>query len=124
MWVTIRQTRAGGTDAYDAVSTNGGQSFTVSRLSTVSHQPNYEMFGDRQVPFQGDYNYVSSVGSTAFNVWTDNRDVKAGTDPREPAGDGFDVLQCRTQNADGSYGPDTCPNAGGLDQNIYGVSSS
>lgn len=115
---------AGGTDAYDAVSTNGGQSFTVSRLSTVSHQPNYEMFGNRQVPFQGDYNYVSSVGSTAFNVWTDNRDVKAGTDPREPAGDGFDVLQCRTQNADGSYGPDTCPNAGGLDQNIYGVSSS
>jgi hypothetical protein len=43
-----------------------------------------------------------------------------GTDPRETAGgaepnEGADVLQCRVGNAG-----DTCPRAGGLDQNIYG----
>jgi len=42
-----------------------------------------------------------------------------------PAGDhqdetGADVLQCRTQRPDGSFTGDTCPRAGGLDQNIYG----
>ena len=26
------------------------------------------------------------------------------------------------ENADGTYSEDTCPNAGGLDQNIYGAS--
>jgi hypothetical protein len=33
--------------------------------------------------------------------------------------DGFDVHQCRTPAA---LEPDTCPNAHGLDQNIYGQS--
>jgi hypothetical protein len=37
----------------------------------------------------------------------------------EPA-EGADVLQCRTQKADGSWTGDTCPRDGGLDQNIYG----
>jgi hypothetical protein len=49
--------------------------------------------------------------------------VVAGTDPREGGDsdtDGADVKQCRAQNPDGSFGPDTCPFAGGLDQNIYG----
>ena len=47
----------------------------------------------------------------------------AGTDPREDGdsdADGADVKQCRAQNPDGSFGPDKCPFAGGLDQNIYG----
>jgi hypothetical protein len=43
-----------------------------------------------------------------------------GSDPREAVQDGFDVLQCRTQNQDGSFSEDNCANAGGLDQNIYG----
>jgi hypothetical protein len=49
--------------------------------------------------------------------------VVAGIDPRYPVDgrDGFDVLQCRAANPDGTFGPDTCPNAGGLDQNIYGA---
>jgi hypothetical protein len=56
-------------------------------------------------------------------AWTDHRDVAPGTDPRYPIDgmDGFDVLQCRAANPDGTFGPDTCPNAGGLDQNIYGA---
>ena len=46
----------------------------------------------------------------------------AGVDQRETTPDevGADVLQCRTPLADGSFTGDTCPRAGGLDQNIYG----
>ena len=78
--------------------------------------------GNRTVPFHGDYIWVDADGGSVFAVWTDNRDVVPGTDPRESPGDGFDVLQCRVQQPDGSFGPDTCPNAGGLNQNIYGGS--
>ncbi len=112
-----------GLDTYGATSTDGGKTWSVNRLSSVSQNPDYEMFGDRRVPFQGDYNYVSSVGAFAYNVWTDNRNVKPGDDPRYNGGEGFDVFQCRTKNPDGSYSSDTCPNAGGLDQNIYGAAS-
>ena len=38
----------------------------------------------------------------------------------DPGPDGFDVLQCRVLVPEGVWGPDTCPVAGGLDQNIYG----
>ena len=50
----------------------------------------------------------------------DLRDAVAGTDPRYPVDgvDGFDVLQCRAPLPGGGFGPDTCPNAGGLDQNL------
>ena len=56
-------------------------------------------------------------------TWTDGRNTAPGADPRYPLDgtDGFDVLQCRAQNPDGSWGADTCPNAGGLDQNIWGL---
>jgi hypothetical protein len=60
-------------------------------------------------------------GLFGYFAWTDNRDVGKGSDPREAAQDGFDVKQCRTKTA-GEFGVDTCPNAGGLDQNIYGNS--
>jgi len=64
---------------------------------------------------------VSSFGSFAFGTWTDWRNVVAGTDPRESGGDAADVKQCRAFDPPtGTYGPDTCPHAGGLDQNIYG----
>ncbi len=111
-----------GLDTYGATSIDGGASWSVVRLSSVSQMPNYEMFGDRRVPFHGDYNYVSSVGNFAYGTWTDTRQVVGGDDPRYAGGEGFDVLQCRTQLADGSYGPDTCPNSGGLDQDIFGTS--
>ncbi len=108
-----------GLDTYGASSRDGGANWAVARLSSVTQMPNYEMFGDRQVPFHGDYNYVSSVGSFAFNVWTDTRQVARGDDPRYVGGEGFDVLQCRNP------GPsDTCPNAGGLDQDIFGAATT
>jgi hypothetical protein len=46
-----------------------------------------------------------------------------GAHPHYPidGADGFDVLQCRVQGTDGTWGADTCPNDGGLDQNIYGT---
>jgi hypothetical protein len=93
------------------------------RLSAVSSNPNWEQFSGREVPFGGDYLYVSSVGDFSYGTWTDWRDVVPGPDPRESGdadADGADVMQCRATNPDGSVGSDTCPWAGGLDQNIYG----
>jgi hypothetical protein len=90
----------------------------------VSSNPNYEQFSGRTVPFGGDYLYISSVGAFSFGTWTDWRDVVPGPDPREGGdsdSDAADVHQCRTQNSDGSFTSDTCPYAGGLDQNIYGA---
>jgi hypothetical protein len=115
-----------GVDSYYAVSTNDGSSWTAMRVSTVAQMPQYEQFADRDVPFFGDYNYISAVGSTALMAWTDQRHTVPGTDPRYPADgmDGFDVLQCRAANPDGSFGPDMCPTAGGLDQSVYGFATS
>ncbi|MCW2812507.1 MAG: hypothetical protein JWP61_2965 [Friedmanniella sp.] len=109
-----------GLDTYAASSPTSSVSWAVTRLSADSQMPNREMFGDRRVPFHGDYNYVSSVGAFAYNVWTDTRQVAPGDDPRYLGGEGFDVLQCRVAEGDGTYGADTCPNDGGLDQDIYG----
>ena len=108
----------------------------------------YEMFGSRDIPFHGDYNWISLArrpdGSLfGYMSWTDNRDVVEGDDPREttaPGGydDNFDVLQCRVDlgapadsgvasgiplaRADAPFTGDNCGNAGGVDQNIYGTS--
>lgn len=117
-----------GTDAvrtWAAVSTDGATFGAPMQASSVGQQSEYEMFGNRNIPFLGDYNWIQLVeledGSLfGYLSWTDNRDVVPGSDPREAVQDGFDVLQCRALLPDGTYGPDTCPNAGGLDQNIYG----
>jgi hypothetical protein len=96
----------------------------ATRLSDTSSNPNWEQFGGRTVPFGGDYLYVSSVGTSSFGTWTDWRNVVPGSDLREGGdsdADSADVKQCRTQNPDGSISGDTCPWAGGLDQNIYGA---
>ena len=98
-----------------------GLTWAPTEVSDVGHQPEYEMFGDRNVPFHGDYLWVDAVGGTIYGVWADNRDVVPGQDPREPTQDGFDVLQCRELQEDGTFGPDECPNAGGLNANIYGA---
>ncbi len=104
-------------NAFVAASGDRGATWSATKVSSVGHQPEYEMFGGRQVPFHGDYIGLDSAGGAPFAAWTDNRNVVPGTDPRE-APDGFDVLQCRATPTSG----DTCPNAGGLDQNIYGAS--
>jgi hypothetical protein len=114
-------------DAYGASASTATLSWSsATRLSSVSSNPNHEQFSGRTVPFGGDYLYISSVGTFSFGAWTDWRNVVSGADPRE-GGDGdsdaADVLQCRTQNPDGSFGADTCPFSGGLDQNIYGAAT-
>jgi hypothetical protein len=120
-------------DVYAAMSTNAGSTWTnKSRVSDVTTNPNYEQFDNRAVPFAGDYLWVTSLGTTAFGVWTDWRNTVAGTDPREttpdPDAGNADVVQCRTSsvatdkkgNQTTVFSGDTCPHAGGLDQNIYG----
>jgi hypothetical protein len=111
-------------DAFGASGSTATLAWSPStRLSTVTSNPNWEQFGGRTFPFGGDYLYISSVGTFSYGVWTDWRDVVAGSDPREGGdsdADSADVMQCRTQNPDGSFTRDTCPYAGGLDQNIYG----
>jgi hypothetical protein len=112
-------------DVYGTRSTDGGASFAPStRLTDQSSNPNYEQFSSRLVPFLGDYIWVTSYGNAAFGTWTDYRNTVAGTDAREGADSdadpGADVWQCREMLSDGSFTGDTCPRAGGLDQDIYG----
>jgi|GEM_PF-411622 len=117
-----------GVQSFYASSTNGGASWTEQLVSGASQMPQYEQFGNRDIPFFGDYNSIAAVGTTVLMDWTDQRDpveTKPGTDPRYTNGDGtdgFDVLQCRLFNATTStWSADNCPNAGGLDQNIFGA---
>ncbi|HEX2770962.1 MAG TPA: hypothetical protein VHN18_00860, partial [Micromonosporaceae bacterium] len=64
--------------------------------------------------------FDSATTMFGYAAWTDNRDVRIGDDIRETDyDDNFDVHQCRTT---AQPEPDACPNAGGLDQNIYGQS--
>jgi hypothetical protein len=142
---------ATGTDAvatYAAVSEDGVAWQPLGQVSAMTHQSQYEMFGSRDIPFQGDYNWVAIAdgngtvagGLFAYLAWTDNRQVAAGEDPRETQAedgfvDGFDVLQCRVDlgrdesevnlgiplaRADAPFTGDNCGNAGGLDQDIFG----
>ncbi len=93
---------------YAAVSGDGITWTPAGMVSSVTHQPQKEMFGARDVPFQGDYNWVAiqdgngsaTGGLFAYMVWTDNREVVDGVDPRETEAengfvDGFDGAQCR-----------------------------
>jgi hypothetical protein len=102
--------------------TAGGAWSTATRVSDLTTNPNFEQFSGRTVPFAGDYLWIDSKGGVTFGVWTDWRDTVAGVDQRETTPDetGADVKQCRTQLSNGSFTGDTCPRAGGLDQNIYG----
>ena len=105
-------------DTFSRTSSNGGASWgAVTRLSSVTSNPDYEMFDGRRVPFWGDYIDLSAGGDRAFAVWTDGRDIVPGTDLRFPDDDNSDVKQCRSSS---DLSVDLCPRAGGLDQNIYG----
>jgi hypothetical protein len=112
-------------DVFASSSTNAGTTWsTASRLSNVTTNPNYEQFSNRAVPFAGDYLWVTSLGTTAYAVWTDWRNTVPGTDPREVPEDedagSSDVTQCRVVLSNNSWSGDRCPHAGGIDQNIYG----
>jgi hypothetical protein len=110
-------------DVFATTSTDRGTSWAPStKVTDVASNGNYEQFDGRAVPFGGDYLWITSLGSFSYGVWTDWRDTVAGVDQRETEGsnDAADVLQCRTQTSSGAFTGDTCPRAGGLDQNIYG----
>jgi hypothetical protein len=117
-----------GLETWYSWSNNGGATWSHAKASNVTYLQNYEQFGNRDVPFFGDYNYVDVVGSTVLMNWTDSRETVPGTDPRydvpnvspDDGTDGFDVWQCRVF-ADDQWSADNCPNAGGVDQNIFGL---
>jgi len=137
-----------GTNIVNSFFTHSGNGIAwadSTKVSSASHQSQYEMFGSRDIPFHGDYNWISLANTNpdnpdsplrAYMTWTDNRDVVPGTDPREDEQDGFDVQQCRvdlgenTQSRDDGplarrdapFTGDNCGNGGGLGQNIYGSS--
>jgi hypothetical protein len=134
-------------NSFIATSSTSALSFASVQVSSEGHQSAYEMFGNRDIPFHGDYNWISLAtdgdGLFGYASWTDDRNVVPGQDPRELEAqdgfdDGFDVLQCRDDLAespeglldpemplarrDAPFGGDTCGNAGGLDQDIFGIS--
>jgi hypothetical protein len=95
---------------------------TAARVTDVTSNGQYEQFSGRTDPFGGDYLWIDSVGGRTFGVWTDWRNTVGGTDPRETTPDetGADVHQCRHIVTGTTWSGDTCPRAGGLDQDIYG----
>jgi hypothetical protein len=117
-----------GLETWYSSSTDGGATWSHAKASAVQYLDNYEQFGNRDVPFFGDYNYVDVDGAKVLMNWTDSRETVGGTDPRydDPAvapdngTDGFDVIQCRIFSG-GAWSADNCANAGGLDQNIFGL---
>jgi hypothetical protein len=111
-------------DIFATRSNNLGVTWsTPTRVTTFTSNPNWEQFDNRAVPFNGDYLWITSFGNFSFGTWTDYRNTVAGLDAREGGdsdNDNADVKQCRSVDASGAVGPDTCPHDGGLDQNIYG----
>ena len=91
----------------------------ITRVTDVTSNPNWDQFAGRTVPFAGDYLWIDSAAGRTFSTWTDYRNTLPGNDPRT-AGTRGDVRQCRTLRPDGTFTGDTCPRAGGLDQDIYG----
>jgi hypothetical protein len=121
--------------AFVARSTDGGESWSESQVSSAGSNPNWEVRGAMRSPFFGDYNYVSTVGATVAAVWTDTRDLVPGQDPRETGDDddmdGFDGFQTciwvpNDIDAPSYSSPtidDPCQSQGGLDENIYVVAT-
>ncbi|MCU1310990.1 MAG: hypothetical protein JWO20_2115 [Candidatus Angelobacter sp.] len=113
-------------DVFATRSTDNGANWaTAVRVTDVTTNPNFEQFDNRQIPFAGDYLWVTSLGNFSFGVWTDWRNTVQGTDQRETTEDEdnftADVHQCRIFSAlIGAWSGDLCPHEGGIDQNIYG----
>jgi hypothetical protein len=120
-------------NAFAARSSDGGLTWTETKVSSHGSNYGWETHGARRVGFWGDYNYVSAVPGAVHVMWTDSRDLVSGTDPREVGADddmdGFDVYQpCiyvpNDINAPAYQSPliqDPCLSQGGLDQNLYGA---
>ena len=79
-------------DAFLARSSSG-TTWTETLASAARSNPNFENRGFARSPFFGDYNYVSAApDGSFFTVWTDTRDLRSFTDPRDGNQDeGFDA---------------------------------
>lgn len=118
-------------DTYVAGSSDGGVTWSETKVTTHGSNFGWETHGARRLGFWGDYNYVSAVPGAVHVVWADSRDLVPGTDPREVGEaddeDGFDVYQPCTYEPNDINAPsytspliqDPCLSQGGLDQNIY-----
>ncbi|TMK29164.1 MAG: hypothetical protein E6G61_10445 [Actinobacteria bacterium] len=118
-------------DTFIARSSDGGTSWTETKVTNHGSNFGWETHGSRRIGFWGDYIYVSAVPGAVNVTWTDSRDLVAGSDPRETGADddhdGFDGYQPCTYvpndiNAPSYSQPlvsDSCLSQGGLDQNIY-----
>ena len=103
-----------------STSTNGGATWTHMQLTDTLTNPNYEQFGGRRVPFFGDYIMVAAAGGSIQAVWTDSRNVVAGTEPAGTDNDGDDVAGDPETGGTCTSSLSACFDAtGGLDQNIY-----
>jgi hypothetical protein len=103
-----------------AVSTDGGATWHSTQATDTPTNPNYEQFGGRRIPFFGDYIMVGAVGSTVAAVWTDARDVVAGSENATGDNDNDDVAGDPETGGACTSSFTTCFDAtGGLDQNIY-----
>jgi hypothetical protein len=110
-------------DVYAATRPIDGGSWTTAvKVTDVQSNGAYEQFSGRTVPFGGDYLWIDSQNGVTYGVWTDWRNTVPGADQRETVQDetGADVNQCRFDTGGGVWSGDTCPRAGGLDQDIYG----
>jgi hypothetical protein len=110
----VSGTRSGG------ISTAGFFSGPYTKVSAKGHQPEYEMFGGRDLPFHGDYLWIRVGGRESLRRLGEQPRRRAGTDIREQTQDGFDAGRLDPDE----YHPvtqDECPNAGGPNQNIYGA---
>src|SRR5262249_18608678 len=111
---------------------HGGTWATPVKVTDQMSNPNYEQFDNRQIPFAGDYLWITSLGDVSYGTWTDWRNTLQGPAPREQPEDEdagtADVHQCRNVltstdkkgNTVRSWSSDLCPHAGGIDQDIYG----
>ena len=118
-----------------------------AKVSSQGHQSQYEMFGSRDIPFHGDYNWISLAERPdgtllGYMAWTDNRDVvpgptRASSRPRTASTTASTCSNAGSTWAHPSrerrrsarptrraFTGDNCGNAGGLDQNIYGTNAT
>ena len=73
------------------------------------------------MPFAGDYLWIDAQAGQTFGVWTDWRNtVPAPTRASRPRMPRARTSSSAARFGDGTWGPDTCPRDGGLDQDIYG----
>jgi hypothetical protein len=103
-----KKSSGGAVDVYAAQSSNGGLTWIERRITNRSSNFNY--LTPANLPFWGDYIYVSAVGEEVQVGWTDSRDFVAEKKESFAA----------YRPCDGRpYVDDSCLSRGGSDENIY-----